>query len=69
MAAHRLSSLMKLSWHIQRTKQRTRSKSLQQAWAILQTEDVTVFYLTQKLNHHKPLAQKTLNQFSLFNIQ
>jgi hypothetical protein len=63
----RLSRLMKVSWDIQRSKRnKTRSKALQAAWAIISNEDITVFYLVRRLNHHKPVADRTLNQFSLF---
>lgn len=66
----RLSRLMRISWDIQRSKHNTRSKALQAAWAILSNEDITVYYLVKKLNHHKPVAHTTLNQFSLFgNLQ
>jgi hypothetical protein len=57
---------MKMSWAIQKNKRSTRSKALQSAWAIINNEDVTVFYLTKKLNHDKPLQWKALNQFGLF---
>jgi hypothetical protein len=61
-----LSRLMKLSWDIQRSKRKTRSKALQAAWAIFSNEDVTVFYLVTKLNHHRPVKQQALNQMGLF---
>ena len=64
-----LSRLMRISWDIQRTKKRTRSKALQQAWAIFSNEDITVSYLTRKLNHNKPLTKRAEGQFSLFNNQ
>lgn len=69
MATHikRLSRLMKLSWDIQRRKQSSRSKALQAAWAICNNEDITVFYLTRRLNHDKPVPTKVLNQMALFN--
>ena len=63
----RLSRLMKLSWRIQKTKRITRAKALQSAWAIFSNEDITIQYLTLKLNHHKPTKGNTHNQFSLFN--
>ena len=66
MDSKKLSRLMRMSWDIQRTKRRTRSKALQAAWAIINNEDVTVFYLTLKLNHHKPVPQRNLNQMGLF---
>lgn len=62
----KLSRLMKMSWEIQRTKHSTRSKSLQSAWAIISNEDITVYYLTQKLNHRKPIKEKALNQMGLY---
>ena len=62
----RLSRLMRISWDIQRAKQKTRSKALQAAWAIISNEDITVFYLVRKLNHHKPVKPQAANQFSLF---
>lgn len=62
----KLSRLMKMSWTIQKTKRSTRSKSLTAAWAIFSNEDITVFYLTQKLNHHKPVKHAALNQMGLF---
>ena len=60
------SRLMKMSWTIQRTKNSTRSKALQSAWAIFSNEDVTVFYLTQKLNHYKPVKERAGNNYKLF---
>ena len=62
----RLSRLMKISWDIQRTKSKTRSKSLQAAWAIFSNEDITIMYLIRKLNHHKPVPQKTAGHCALF---
>ena len=63
----RLSRLMKISWDIQRTKSKTRSKSLQAAWAIFSNEDITIQYLALRLNHHRAVKPKTLNQMSIFN--
>lgn len=57
---NRLSRLMKLSWDIQRNKCHTRSKALQSVWAIVTNEDITVFYLTRKLNHQKTIKPKAL---------
>ncbi len=57
---------MRISWDIQRKKRSTRSKSLQAAWAIFSNEDITVQYLTRKLNHHKPVKQTKAGQFALF---
>ena len=62
-----LSRLMRISWDIQRSKNNTRSKALQAAWAILSNEDITVLYLVTKLNRSRPVKDKHLNQFSLFN--
>ena len=61
-----LSRLMKMSWDIQRSKRKTRSKALQAAWAIFSNEDITVYYLVTKLNHHRPVKEKALNQMALF---
>lgn len=63
---NRLSRLMKMSWDIQRNKKTNRSKALMAAWAICNNEDVKVFYLTKRLNHHKPVKQQALNQIGLF---
>jgi hypothetical protein len=64
----RLSRLMKISWDIQRRrKYGTRSRALTAAWAILLNEEVTVHYLTRKLNHNKPLKWNIQHQFGLFN--
>ncbi len=65
----RLSRLMKISWDIQRSKNKTRSKALQAAWAIFSNEDITVYYLVTKLNHHRPVKEKAINQMALFNNQ
>lgn len=62
-----LSRLMKISWDIQKRKCSTRSKSLQQAWAIVANEDITVSYLVRKLNHHRPVNWKIESQFTLFS--
>lgn len=61
-----LSRLMKMSWEIQRTKKRSRSKALAQAWAIMSNEDVTIFYLTERYNR-KPQKIRVINQMGLFN--
>ena len=67
MAANtRLSRLMKISWDIQRTKCKTRSKALIAAWAILSNEDITIQYLALRLNRNKEVKQRTLNQLSIF---
>ncbi len=64
--SNRLSRLMKLSWDIQRAKRNTRSKALTAAWAIIGNEDITVFYLTRRLNHYKPVKHTALQQMGLF---
>lgn len=61
------SRLMKMSWDIQRNKRSTRAKALSAAWAIFNNEDITIFYLTRRLNRNRQLKPGTLNQFSLFN--
>ncbi|MGC4039108.1 MAG: hypothetical protein QM764_24330 [Chitinophagaceae bacterium] len=42
----RLSNLMRLSWEVQRTKKFDRSRSLRSAWAIMLTEEITVFHFS-----------------------
>lgn len=72
MATHieKLSRLMKLSWDIQKRRRSTRAKALEQAWAIVNNADVTVFYLAKKLNRFKDMnwkdEQKVREQYSLF---
>ena len=61
-----LSRLMKLSWDIQRQKNKTRGRALQAAWAILSNEDITIQYLVTRLNHHKPVKEKHLRQMAIF---
>lgn len=53
MKAAKLSRLMYLSWEIQRKKKCTRSKALTWAWAIVQNEDITVFYLVKRHSHDR----------------
>ena len=62
----RLSRLMTISWAIQRRQRSTRSKALSQACGIILNEDITVSYLVQRLNHHKPVKPGVRGQFSLF---
>ena len=62
-----LSRLMRISWDIQKKRRKTRSKALMEAWAIMNNEDITVMYLTRKLNHDRPVPQRTVGQFALFN--
>lgn len=64
----KLSRLMRLSWDIQKGKRKTRSNALKAAWAILCNEDITVHYLVRKLNHNKPVADKTTKQMGLFLV-
>ena len=62
-----LSRLMRISWDIQKRKHKSRSKALTAAWAIISNEEITVMYLTRKLNRNKPLAHHVAEQFGLFN--
>ncbi|MBS1585835.1 MAG: hypothetical protein JSS82_09860 [Bacteroidetes bacterium] len=62
----RLSRLMRMSWEIQKGKNRTRAKALAAAWAIMGNEDITVFYLVRKLNRHKPVPERVMGQMGLF---
>jgi hypothetical protein len=62
-----LSRLMQLSWAIQRNRRSTRAKALQSAWAIIQNEDITVYFLVRRLNHNRPVKPQAAAQFSLFN--
>lgn len=62
-----LSRLMSMSWAIQRSRRSDRAKALAAAWAILSNEEVTVSFLTRKLNHNKPVKPHITGQFSLFN--
>lgn len=48
MQTQQLSTLMRLSWKIQRTKKISRSKSLSSAWVIYQQADMMVYYLVRK---------------------
>lgn len=50
------STLMRLSWTIQRNKKTSRSKSLLSAWVIYQQADIMVYYLVQK---HTPPNRAT----------
>ena len=61
-----LSRLMRISWDIQKRNNKTRSKALQAAWAIMNNENVTVHYLVSKLNHHRPVQEKHVNHYALF---
>jgi len=66
VTTNNLSRLMRISWDIQRSKRKTRSTSLRAAWAIFSNEDITIQYLTRRLNHNKPVPQKTIEQYGLF---
>lgn len=57
---------MRLSWDIQRNRHSTRSKALQAAWAIVNNEEITLWYLTRRLNHFKPVKDRAFNQYQLF---
>ena len=61
-----LSRIMRMSWDIQKTKYKTRQTSLRIAWAIFNNEEMTLHYLTRKLNHDRPVKEKVLSQFALF---
>jgi hypothetical protein len=58
MQTQQRSRLMRLSWEIQKRKNRNRSKALVAAWAIFLNEDITVFHLTRKHSHER-YANKT----------
>jgi hypothetical protein len=49
----RLKNIMVISWEIQRRKKCIRSKALLAAWAIIQHEDITVYYLVRKHSHDR----------------
>ena len=61
-----LSRLMRISWDIQRRRSTTRSKALRAAWAIFSNEDITISYLTRRLNHDKPVKERNQRQLALF---
>ena len=71
MQSQHLSRLMRLSWEIQRKKKCSRSKSLLSAWAIVQNEDVTIYYLVKKHAHPNSHYQNkiTASELSLFRQQ
>jgi len=62
----KLSHLMRLSWDIQRRKQKSRSKPLTAAWAIVQNEDVTIYHLVQKHNTRQVNTIKYTQKLTLF---
>lgn len=69
MTSQQLSRLMRLSWEIQKRKKRNRSKSLIAAWAIFQTEDITIFYLFDKHKHANNKNRMQPARLGLFPIQ
>jgi hypothetical protein len=62
----RLSYLMRLSWEVQRTKKFDRSRSLRSAWAIILTEEITVFHLVRKYRSERNPVKVNSNELSLF---
>jgi hypothetical protein len=58
---------MYLSWEVQRKKRFSRSRSLQAAWAILLTEDITVFHLVKKHSHELYQAKVQSQDLTLFH--
>ena len=67
MELQHLSRLMRLSWEIQRKKRCSRSKSLTSAWAIVQNEDVTIYYLVKKHSHTHYPNKRSGGDLTLFN--
>ena len=63
---HKLSTLMTMSWEIQKLKNTTRSKSLQSAWAITSNEDITLYYLVKKHSNHNAKNKVNVNNLTLF---
>jgi len=57
---------LRISRDIQKTKNKTRSESLQAAWLLFASEDVAVLYLIRKMNGGKDVSKRALNQYSLF---
>ncbi|RYZ30480.1 MAG: hypothetical protein EOO10_02705 [Chitinophagaceae bacterium] len=66
MNTKKLSLLMYLSWEVQRKKRFNRSRSLQSAWAILLTEDITVFHLVKKHSHERYQNKVQSEDLTLF---
>lgn len=62
-----LSYLMRLSWEVQRAKKFNRSRSLRSAWAIMLTEEITIFHLVRKYHSERNRGKVNLNELSLFN--
>jgi hypothetical protein len=64
----RLSTFMKLSWDIQKRKEKlNRSKALQAAWAILNNEEITLRYMARYVQHNRHFGIQLFNQLGLFN--
>lgn len=63
----RLAQLMQMSWEIQRKKKCIRSKALQSAWAILQNEDITIYYLVKRHSHERYPNKVKAQDLGLFN--
>lgn len=62
-----LAHLMRLSWEVQRTKKFNRSRSLRSAWAIVLTEDITVFHLVRKHRSERNPEKVDSKELALFN--
>jgi hypothetical protein len=62
------SRLMRLSWEIQKRKNRTRSKALLAAWAIFLNEDITVYHLTRKHSHERYANKVHPDHLTLFQL-
>jgi hypothetical protein len=60
-----LSKLMSMSWEIQRTQKRSRSKALSAAWSIAQNANIAIFYIVEK---HSKKHSRTINQPSPKNL-
>ena len=65
----RLSYLMRLSWEIQRKKHCLRNKALTAAWAIVQNEDITIYYLVKRHSHEKYPNKVDAKSLALFSAQ
>ena len=63
----RLENLMRLSWEVQRTKKFDRSRSLRSAWAIVLTEEITVFHLVRKHRGDLNPDKKKKKELALFS--
>jgi hypothetical protein len=66
MQTQQRSRLMRLSWEIQKLKNRNRSKALLAAWAIFLNEDITVFHLTRKHSHERYANRTQPEHLTLF---